>query len=73
MARLSFYVSAEVAEALRARAAAERESLSKCVTEIVKREMPELATPSGWPEGYFEEVVGSWKGEFLQRPPQEEL
>ena len=40
-------------------------SLSQYVAELVKRELG-----MEWPEGFFDEVVGGWHGEPLERPPQ---
>ena len=68
MPQLHLYVPDEVAKRLREQAKTKKMSLSKYLAEIVQRE-----TPTGWPEGYFEEVVGSWVGEPLQRPEPLEL
>jgi hypothetical protein len=68
MPQLHLYVPDDVAERLREKAKAKNMSLSKYLSEIVQRE-----TQSGWPEGYFEEVIGGWQGEPLERPPQLEL
>lgn len=68
MPQLHLYVSEEVAAQLRAQAKARKMSLSKYLAEIVKRE-----TQTGWPEGYFERVVGGWEGEALERPEPLEL
>lgn len=65
MPQMHFYVSDELAERVRQRAAASRLSVSKYLAGLVKSEVG-----SGWPEGYFEAVVGGWKGEPLERPPQ---
>ena len=59
MPQLHLYVPDEVAKRLREQAKIRKMSLSKYLAEIVQRE-----TPTGWPEGYFEEVVGSWVGDF---------
>jgi hypothetical protein len=32
--------------------------------------MSDLVIDEEWPEGFFEEVVGGWKGEPLERPDQ---
>lgn len=40
-------------------------SVSQFVAETTQRE-----THSGWPEGYFERVVGKWRGEPLERTEQ---
>jgi len=68
MPQLHLYVSDEVAAKLREQASARGMSLSRYLAEIVQRE-----TRVGWPEGYFEEVVGSWVGEPLERPEPLEL
>lgn len=65
MPQLHFYVPEEVARRIREKAKAKNLSVSKFVAETMQRE-----THVGWPEGYFETVVGSWLGEF---PEPEEL
>jgi hypothetical protein len=67
MPQLHFYVSDEVADDLRRRAKASRQSVSKYVAAIVRRDLH-----PGWPKGYFEEVIGGWKGRALKRAPQGE-
>lgn len=69
MPQLHLYVSDELADRLRTEAAERGMSLSKLLAEIVQRE-----TRTGWPEGYFESVVGSWVGDFDEPddPPFEE-
>ena len=47
------------------------------VTENVTKNVPEdepITTPvnKGWQKGFFEEVIGGWKGEPLTREPQPE-
>ena len=66
--QLHMYVSDEVAERLRREAEARDKSLSKYLAEIVEREFS-----GGWPDGYFEDVVGGWIGEPLERPEQAPL
>jgi hypothetical protein len=53
------------ARALRARARALGLTVSKYLATLVRRESGE-----GWPEGYFDDVVGGWGGEPLRRPSQ---
>jgi hypothetical protein len=67
MPQLHLYVSDKLAA--RAREHAEREgvSLSRYLAEVVRREVGE-----GWPEGFFDAVIGGWQGEPLARPPQGE-
>lgn len=65
MAQLHVYVPDEIA--CRARQLAEREgvSVSRFLARLLERELG-----PGWPEGYFELVVGSWRGDRLERAPQ---
>lgn len=67
MPQLHFYVPKEVAERIQLEAHAAKKSVSSYLAELVKREMA-----PGWPEGFFEDVVGGWRGEELHRPPQGE-
>jgi hypothetical protein len=64
---MHLYVPEDVAQRLRARARARRMPVSRLLAEIIKRELGD-----GWPEGYFECVVGGWSGEPLERPAQGE-
>ena len=57
MPQLHLYVPKAVEELLRERAKSRNMSLSKYLAEIVQRE-----TQAGWPEGYFQHVVGAWSG-----------
>ncbi len=59
MPQLHLYVPNDVAARLRERARANNMSLSKYLAEVVARE-----TGTGWPEGFFDDVVGSWVGDF---------
>lgn len=68
MTQLHLCVSDEVAVKLREQAEARNMSLSQYLAEIVQREIQ-----IGWPQGYFEDVVGSWVGEPLERPEPLEL
>ncbi len=65
MPQLHFYVSRELAETLRERARARSVSLSQLLAEIVRRDVS-----AGWPACFFEEVVGGWVGDALERPEQ---
>jgi hypothetical protein len=67
MAQLHLYVPDRLAEELKHRARAEGISVSRYLALIVHRELGKA-----WPDGYFREVVGGWKGEPMQRPPQGE-
>lgn len=65
MPQLHFYVPEQVADRIRQEANAAGLSVSQYLAEVVKRELqPE------WPAGFFEEVVGGWQGEPLQRAEQ---
>jgi len=63
--QLHLYVPAELGEQIRRRAAARGLTVSRYLAELVQRDVG-----GGWPEHYFEEVVGAWKGEPLKRPEQ---
>ena len=62
------YVPEETAKLLRARAEAKGIPVSRYLAELVQRE-----AGGGWPEGYFEAVVGRWQGEPPTRPHEGEL
>lgn len=65
MPQLHLYLPEETASAVRRRARALGLSVSKYLAQLVRRELG-----SGWPEAFFEEVVGGWQGEPLERPDQ---
>ena len=65
MTRLTLELPEEVAAEVKRRAEGHGVSLSRFVTDLVQREVRR-----GWPERFFEEVVGGWKGESLERPAQ---
>ena len=65
MPQLHLYVPDEIAETARARAKAVGKSLSSYLADLVVNEVA-----GEWPEGFFEEVPGGWKGEPLERPTQ---
>lgn len=58
----------DVAESLRQWAKDRGLTMEQYATEIVCR-----AAHRGWPDRFFEDVVGGWKGEPLERPPQGRL
>lgn len=65
MTQLVIEVSDSIAARLRRRAEAQGLSVSQYLEHLLCREL------SGeWPPGFFEEVVGGWKGEPLERPSQ---
>jgi len=65
MPQLHIYVPDEVAETAKARAKAAGKSLSSYLSDLVVNEVA-----GEWPDGFFEEVAGGWRGEPLQRPKQ---
>lgn len=65
--QLHLYLPDDVAERVKARAAARGLSVSRYLAELVSREVA-----TGWPDGFFETVVGGWQGD-LERPPDSEL
>jgi len=65
LAQVHFYVPERLASELRERAQANGLSLSWYVAKLVCRELEH-----DWPDSYFDTVVGGWKGDPLERPPQ---
>jgi hypothetical protein len=55
MPQLHFYVPDKLAEKIKAKAEQEGKSVSSFLAELVKSKVS-----PGWPEGYWEEVVGAW-------------
>jgi hypothetical protein len=68
MPQLHCYVPEIIATKVQQQAQAAGVSVSHYLAELIKREIG-----IGWPEGYFEDVIGGWQGEPLQRPPQLDL
>lgn len=65
MPQLHFYVPEELANKIRLEAQAANMSVSRFLAELVRRGLaPE------WPDGYFDEVVGGWQGQHLERADQ---
>lgn len=67
MPQLHLYVPDETAELLKSKARQRGMSVSGYLAEVVGREVG----GEGWPEGFFEEVLGGWEGE-LERSAQGE-
>lgn len=65
MAQLHCYVPDQVAERLHQKAEKAGLSISRYLGELIKKDLT-----AAWPEGYFQEVIGGWQGEPLERPPQ---
>lgn len=68
MPQLHLYLQEEIASLVRQRARARRLTVSGYLAELVRREVA-----SGWPEGFFDDVVGGWAGGPLRRPRQGRL
>jgi hypothetical protein len=65
MPQLHFYVPKSLAAEVRERARADGVPVSRYLAGLVGRELGQ-----GWPDAYFDEVVGAWQGEPLVRPDQ---
>jgi hypothetical protein len=65
MSQLLIEVSDPIAEKLRRRAEAKGLTVSQFLENLICQELSEE-----WPPGFFEEVVGGWQGEPLERPSQ---
>ena len=65
MPQLHLYVPREIAREVKRRAEAKDTTVSAYLAELVKREVADA-----WPEDFFDEIVGGWKGTPLERPPQ---
>jgi len=63
--QLHLYVPEDVASLVRQRARSRRKTVSSYLADIVRREVA-----SGWPAGFFDDVVGGWAGKPLRRPGQ---
>ncbi len=68
MPQLHLYLPNELAERIKTKADREGVSMSKYLASVVTRDCGH----DDWPPGYFEKVVGKWKGS-LERPPQGKL
>jgi hypothetical protein len=68
MPQLHVYVPDAIAKKAHRLAEQEGVSVSKFLARLLIRELG-----PGWPDGYFDEVVGSWQGEALERGEQGEL
>lgn len=68
MTQLHLYISDELAERIQRQAQSANLSVSRYLADLVQREVA-----ADWPSGYFEEVVGGWQGEPLERADQGEF
>ncbi|MFL6234736.1 MAG: hypothetical protein ACJ76N_16500 [Thermoanaerobaculia bacterium] len=64
MTQIQIELPDEVAVEVKRRAERQGVSAARFVTKLVEREVGK----EGWPKGFFEEVVGGWQGEPLERP-----
>lgn len=62
MPQLHLYVPEELAAEIARRAEALGMSVSRFLAEVVRRDIG-----TAWPNEYFEDVVGGWRGEPLGR------
>ena len=65
MPQMHLYVSKDIAQEVKRRAADAGVSTSRYLADLVRREVADE-----WPAGFFEEVIGGWVGEPLARPEQ---
>ena len=68
MPQLHLYVPEDVAAEVQRRAKARGVSVSRYLADLVHHQVG-----TGWPDGYFDEVVGGWKGAPLARVSQGQL
>jgi hypothetical protein len=66
MTQLNCYVPDSLAEQVQRRANQAGLSLSRYLTELIKRD---VAAETTWSEAYFENL-GTWEGTRLERPEQ---
>jgi hypothetical protein len=64
MTQLSCEVPEPLARRVEEKAGEVHLSVSEYLAKLIERDVAE-----GWPEGYFEKVIGSWQGD-LERPEQ---
>ena len=67
MAHVNIYLDDELLQKVRTAAEVEHTSLSSFIRSRLEES---LAKKAEWPDGYFENVVGSLSDEELERPPQ---
>ena len=67
MGQMHLYLPEEIANRVKERARAVGLSVSRYLARIVVREVG-----AGWPDGWFDDVVGGWRGAPLVRPGQGE-
>jgi hypothetical protein len=65
MPQLHLYLPKEIDEEVRRRAEMTGISVSRYLADLVRSQVADE-----WPAGFFDEVVGGWVGEPLERPAQ---
>ena len=68
MPQLHTYVPARLAARVAARAKARGIPVSRYLADLIRHDVD-----LGWPEAFFDRVVGGWHGRRLRRPPQGSL
>ncbi len=68
MPQLNLYVDDQLAERIRRAADASGLSVSRYLAELVRREVAR-----DWPDGFFDQVIGGWRGEPMARAAQGEV
>ena len=68
MAQFHMYLPEEIATRVKQKAHSKGLSVSRYLAGIVVREVGAV-----WPDGFFEDVAGGWRGDPLVRPGQGEL
>ena len=68
MTRLHLDIPDEVADELSRRAAESGLSVAEYLSKLVEQQPND-----DWPEGFFEDVAGGWRGEPLERPEEGDL
>ncbi|MDZ7704903.1 MAG: hypothetical protein U5L04_10510 [Trueperaceae bacterium] len=66
MVQLQVDLPDETAEIVRQHADAKGMSVSAYLADVICQAVQNQSVQKRWPEGYFEEVVGSWEGDFLE-------
>lgn len=57
MAQMHFYVPDDFAKLIRRRARQANMPVSRYLVQLIRNELG-----SGWPDDYFDEIYGGWKG-----------
>ena len=68
MPQLHLYATESLSRRIREKAKASGLSVSRYLAQLVQKEVSEQ-----WPPGFFDEVVGGWKGDRLEREGQPHL